>query len=178
MRLFKRFMTLMRLQKHGCTLHFEHKRTKKAYAFEIPQKAFRYVSKMLQKKHDYLFIDNNHHLELHRSLESIEEKMMRPYIELGEVYIGERPYVVINRKLFMDYLDGYKETRNQSSRTILPKDTAESSKSSSIEKETYNKERFDWHDHYLEGLRIHGNKDDAEAHADAMRREVSGKAHT
>ena len=32
--------------------------------------------------------------------------------------------------------------------------------------------RFDWNDHYLEGLRIHGNKDDAEAHADAMKRKI------
>jgi hypothetical protein len=35
--------------------------------------------------------------------------------------------------------------------------------------------RFDWNDHYLEGLRIHGNKDDAEAHADEMKRKILGK---
>lgn len=32
--------------------------------------------------------------------------------------------------------------------------------------------RFDWNDHYLEGMRIHGNKDDAEAHADDMKRKM------
>lgn len=35
--------------------------------------------------------------------------------------------------------------------------------------------RFDWHDHYLEGLRIHGNMDDAEAYADEMKRKLLGK---
>jgi len=35
--------------------------------------------------------------------------------------------------------------------------------------------RFDWNDHYLEGLRIHGNKDDAEAHADEMKRTLLGR---
>jgi|GEM_PF-4337824 len=44
-------------------------------------------------------------------------------------------------------------------------------------KKTSNKKsiRFDWNDHYLEGLRIHGNKDDAEAHADEMKRKIIGR---
>lgn len=42
-------------------------------------------------------------------------------------------------------------------------------------KMTRKKVGFDWNDHYLEGLRIHGNIDDAESHADDMKRKITGR---
>lgn len=44
-----------------------------------------------------------------------------------------------------------------------------------VGKTVKNTPRFDWDEHYLEGLRIHGNQDDAEAHADEMKRKITGR---
>lgn len=67
-----------------------------------------------------------------------------------DIYYFHLPYGENNRKIY---------EKNEERKMIK--------KNSSI--------RFDWHDHYLEGLRIHGNIDDAEAYADEMKRKVINK---
>ena len=119
------------------------------------------------KKELYLLMDDNHYLKLNQSLDKITDLIDIKKVELGEIYFHKRPYVVLDKRLFLSYIDNIKII--QSDTTSRPK-TSDISKEpsrsfwSSIQKKT--KPTIDWHDHYLEGLRIHGSKDDAEAHAD------------
>ncbi|MGS0973538.1 MAG: hypothetical protein ACVCEJ_09990 [Candidatus Izemoplasmataceae bacterium] len=80
----------------------------------------------------------------------LKSKRPRDVSSREEIYYFHLPCEGDNRKI---------DDKNEKRKTIKKK--------SSI--------RFDWHDHYLEGLRIHGNIDDAEAHADEMKRKLLDK---
>lgn len=107
---------------------------------------------------------------------------------IGELYDYKQRIVVVDKKVALMLLgdvirpekvypreyninisisSGYKENTSTNKPT--------KKESFSFNKTKPKKPRFDWNDHYLEGLRIHGNIDDAEAHADDMKRKITGR---
>ncbi len=183
---FRRLKTLMQFETYGGTLSFEHKKSKQVYTIDISPRDYKVIRKMLRTKDKYfLLMDNSHNLKLYKALDTIAQAINEPAIELGELYIKEKMYVVLNRELFMHYIDTIKivkttkRNHQESDSTNTPQASSRSeSLWSSIQKKPAEKQvRFDWYEHYLEGMRMHGNKDDAEAHADAMRKKISGRSH-
>ncbi|MFW5890718.1 MAG: hypothetical protein ACOCUI_00700 [bacterium] len=118
----------------------------------------------------YLLKDNHHNLSLHKSLDSIATLLHKPHVELKQLYYSDKVHIILNRKTMMRYIDSVnmKDKRMITNTKSYATDQPTPKQSKPFKKKKQ-KPRFDWHDHYLEGLRMHGNVDDAEAHADEMK---------
>jgi len=164
MRLIKRMRVIAHLSKYGGQLTFEDTDTLEKVHFNITKKDFKLIHKMLRNgKKYYLLMNNLHHLKLYKNLEDIASYLDQATVEVGKLYFLETVYTVLNRELMMQTIDKITLTYQDDpfENTQAPKITKTRSKRTPTK-------RFDWHDHYLEGMRMHGNVGDAEPHADEM----------
>ena len=181
MNLNKQAINISKMKKVGCNLEFENKESKQTYNFTITPKNFKVIYKMLYKrKQDYLLIDNNHNLKLYKTLQEIEGVLVIKDIEINELYFLKNSiYVVINREVFLDLLNGIKKTynRNTYSEPVYNNNDSNNVKANSFfnlptATSRHKKPRFDWDEAYMEGLRIFGDEEveQAEGYADEMKR--------
>lgn len=167
MRLIKRMKVIAHLSKYGGQLTFEDTDTLERVHFNITKKDFKVIHKMLRNgKKYYLLMNNLHHLKLYKNLEDIASYLDQATVEIGKLYFLDTVYTVLNREMMMQTIDKI----NVSYTRDAFEDNQELVKTKPIFMKNKRKpaKRFDWHDHYLEGMRMHGNIGDAEAHADEM----------
>lgn len=166
----------------GGVIKFKDQYQQKTFYFEIDyETAFPVIKKLAKKETFILLLSSDRNHRLFENIEDIRAELDYEYdIEIGSIIKLDNTYGIADQDLTLDLFDHVMNPdlpvvdQNEESKYVVyshhvPKQaTSKQVKSYSIlsTKKPVQRERFDWHDAYLEGLRIHGNIDDAEAHAD------------
>lgn len=174
----------------GGVLKFEDCVSKRKRYFEMNYLSFKPIYKALKRKHWFcLVMGYDSGFDIFFSLDVLAKYFhletssitINTLIDDRKIAIADRDYVYKlvdqmmcpeKEEVFTEKFIGYEH---------LNKDynvyTANKKAGSLKEKKESNleKPRFDWHDEFLEGMRIFGNIDEAEAYADEMKRKKTGK---
>lgn len=181
MKTFKRFNKISHLRQNGDSLKLKKANGNGYYYIEINPAMMRMILKCFNSFGKKLVVINNLN-EVHIvKNEDLNDFTNLNGIILGLVYtVDNKKIVVFDKKKFHDALDNFKFTPDKTTTYNVdirftdehtedyPSYSTKNKKSNSIwtVSKPKKKKRFDWDEAYLEGLRIHGNIDDAEAHAD------------
>lgn len=178
--------TMKRLRiSEGGTIKFKDCFRRKTFYFDLNYDFSKMIFKRTKKKEDFiLLLSSNENHKLFDSLEDVKYhlKISENY-KVGSIFKLNFTYALADKKISLELLKDIQIPDNLESyltddndvfigNTDEYKDENEYPKKEKASysifdrKKVVKKERFDWHDAYLEGLRIHGNIDDAESHAD------------
>ena len=159
---------LVFIQQHGCTLTFDNNETKELTKFEIPKRKAKWITKIMKKSDDHFLIFNET-LKFHivKNKEEGKAFLNIPDIETKNVYyVDGILYAVMNKESFIRLFNTVSIPESQSSSNYSSDQSYVKAKKSPTKNYKQKKINFDWDEAFLEGLRTHGNVDDAEAHAD------------
>lgn len=187
-------MNLRKLKKifklnDGGVIKFVDQYRKKTFYFEMSYSAALPIINKLKKRKDFIvLLSSNGDHKICNTLEAAriyfdgtESLKIGSILELDTVYgIANRQLILtlfdqiasslnIEQYLSKDYEIYVSEPTRIEFSTFNPyqQPTTQKKKSSIFTvKKPVKREKFDWDEAYLEGLRIHGNRDDAESHAD------------
>ena len=173
----------------GCVIKFVDQFKRKTYYFEISFIQSLPIIDRMKHKGNFivLFSSNGDHLVFESIDLAQTYTKYEDILKVGSIYtqdsvfaIGDRLLTLnlFERALELERLESYLTSDNEFSievgitnqldQTDFSTVAKKEKKSNSLfaVKKHVKKRRFDWNDAYLEGLRIHGNIDDAESHAD------------
>ena len=170
---------------NGGTLKFIDRFKRKTYYFDINYECSKQIFKRMKKKDDFFLLLSSD--ESHIVFDSIKQAQKHlnydDTFRIGSIITLECTYALADKELTFDLFENimipdllesyltddnetYFEARGSYSEPIIQKEKSKESYSIFSTSRKSVKPRFDWNDSYLEGLRIHGNIDDAESHAD------------
>jgi len=172
----------------GGTIKFKDKFRRKTYYFDLYyQNAYPILIKMKKKNDFILLLSSNEEHKLFDTIESVQEYLEYPgQLKVGSIIEMDYIFEVADRELSLELfdnimisdqleehssdekpiIDSYLDSYSSSSKNDPLQPKKKKSYSIFTTNKPVSKPRFDWNDAYLEGLRIHGNIDDAESHAD------------
>lgn len=173
MNYFKKDFLLKQIAKNGATFNFTNKKTNHKGSIEITKAGIKIIRKQLLKnKCKYLLLDNVHNYIPYQTLDNISEYLGLENLEVNDLYQAHsRHYTIISKESFLLLLEGIEissQTNTNSTNNYTPNrksDTPSLFESLSKKKEV-KRRPFEWHDAFLEGMRIFGDVEEAEGYAD------------
>ncbi len=174
----------------GGVLKFRDYINSKTYYFELDNDGFLKIYPHVKRNKElYIVLDSMGTHKVYKTLEELQVSF--PTSQVGTIFRdGLRAYGICDKQKYMTLIDNVscseKDTPNEPEKQINVfmyynteirenKKTSTSSKSIFSYKKKQKKIRFDWDEEYMEGLRIFGNRDEAESYADDMKRKKTGK---
>lgn len=173
MNYFKRDYLLKQIAKNSATFNFTNKKTNHKGSIEITKAGIKLIRRQLLKnKCKYLLLDNVHNVKPYQTLTEISKYLGLDNLEVNDLYqVHSRSYTIISKESFLLLLEGIEITSQSTSTNtnnyIPHKSSYTPSLFQSLSKQKEVKRRpFEWHDAFLEGMRIFGDVEEAEGYAD------------
>lgn len=181
MKFIERFKKISHLREEGDSLKLRKGDSRGHYYIEITPLMMKTILRGINGfGNKFIVVSNMNEVHIIKK-KDLKSYMKHQDVVMGSVYtVDSKKMVAFDRKVFHKMIDTFHITPIKRS-TINDRldfgsgyvnefsdNTNENKVSNSmwVRSKSSRTERFDWDEAYLEGLRIHGNKDDAEAHAD------------
>lgn len=174
---------------NGGTLKFKDAKKRRTFYFELNYKQSKILFKLLKKDLvNFITLDSLGRFMFFDTLGEIVE-----YFNDGTIYNGQllrtndNIYGIADKTGIVELFENMmcpekneKEIIIETSSTYYESNTyvrpvSKKGKSIFTVNKPVKKTKFDWDEHYQEGKRIFGNRDEAEAYADEMKRKITGK---